>query len=109
MGKRELKHEIALVEESVRQHLKAIEQATNRHQYLLEAYHDVREGSWVTGTGDSGVVWTGVVVAIDWTHASVKQKPALKIRAHNPVTGNVGMRYRVLHDWKLTKPVKVAA
>jgi hypothetical protein len=42
-------------------------------------------------------------VAIDWTDASVKVQPVLKIRAHNPVSGNVGMRMRVLRHWKLGK------
>jgi hypothetical protein len=103
MGKRELKAEIAMIEENVRQHLKAVEQAANRHQQALEAYHGVSEGSWVTGVGDSAAEYSGVVVAIDWTDASVKVQPVLKIRAHNPVSGNVGMRMRVLRHWKLGK------
>jgi hypothetical protein len=109
MGKRELRQDIAMVEERVRQHLKAIEQAANEHTELLERYHGVYEGTWVTGTSDTGNVWYGPVVAIDWTDASTKVQPVVKIRAHNPASGNVGMRYRVLRDWKLAKAPKVAA
>jgi hypothetical protein len=109
VGKRELKQTIALVEEKVKQHVRAIEGLTNQHTELLEAYHGVSEGTWVTGTSSTGNVWTGPVVAIDWTDASTKVQPAVKIRAHNPVSGNVGMRYRVLHNWKLAKAPKVAA
>lgn len=109
MGKRELKQEIAMIEERVRQNLRAIELATNEHQRLLEAYHGVAEGSWVTGTGDSGIEWTGVVVGIDWTYASVKQKPVVKVRAWNPALGNVGLRQRVLTDWRVVKAPRAAA
>jgi hypothetical protein len=109
MGKRELKQDMAIVEERVRQHLRMIEIMTNEHQSLLEAYHGVREGTWVTGTSSTGNVWYGPVVEIDWTGASTKVQPSVKIRAHNSVSGNVGMRYRVLHSWKLAKAPKVAA
>jgi hypothetical protein len=61
------------------------------------------------GTSGTGNVWEGPVAAIDWTDASTKVQPAVKIRAYNPVSGNVGMRFRVLHSWKLAKAPKVAA
>jgi hypothetical protein len=109
MGKRELKQDIVAVEELVRQHVRAIEGLTNQHNGLLAEYHGVREGTWVTGTSSTGNVWYGPVVAIDWTDASTKVQPAVKIRAYNPVSGNVGMRFRVLHSWKLAKAPKVAA
>ena len=109
MGKRALKQDIVAVEELVRQHVRAIEGLTNQHTELLEAYHGVHEGTWVTGTSSTGNVWTGPVVEIDWTYANMKVQPAVKIRAHNPVSGNVGMRFRVLHNWKLARAPKVAA
>lgn len=107
--KAQLKTEIRTIEARAKAHTTALASMAMQWDRLMERYHGVAEGVWVVGTGASGIEYEGPVVAIDWSGVSLKQKPVVTIRARNPVTGNVGMRKRVLTDWKLYRAKRKAA
>jgi hypothetical protein len=109
VSKAQLKTDIRMLEARAKAHTEALANMAAQWDMLMAQYHGVVEGSWVTGTGASGIEWTGQVVEIDWEGVSLTQKPKVKIRAYTASYGRPGMRLRVLDKWKLTKAPKVAA
>jgi hypothetical protein len=109
VNKAQIKMDIRMLEAEAKAHTMALAGIAAQWDRRMAAYHGVVEGSWVTGTGESGIEWTGQVVEIDWEGASLTKKPVVKIRAYSDALGRAGLRRRVLDKWKLTKAPKVAA